>query len=119
MAIRISANFQKSDDQVFYCANFSNAQQQGEQVAVFGHYPLTKHSLMNAKTLVELLSSYNMQYCFFKHNHRDNVAQINQTGFYTMKRLLNGATDIPFAMVAIASGNVRINSCGGEISLTL
>ncbi|PJZ05889.1 hypothetical protein PRCB_03960 [Pantoea rodasii] len=95
------------------------AQRLGEKVGVFGHYPLaphTTHILMNANVLVELLTSYNIQFCLSGHDHRGNTAYIGQTGFYTMKGMLDGAADVPFAVVELDDIGVRIHGFGGEIS---
>lgn len=97
------------------------ARQQGEQVGVFGHYPLaphTTHILMNASVLVDLLTSYNIQFCFSGHDHRGNFARIGQTGFYTMKGMLDGPQDVPFAVVEISEDSVRVHGFGGEVSRT-
>ncbi|MBK0123811.1 metallophosphoesterase [Pantoea sp. S61] len=95
------------------------AQQRGEKVGVFGHYPLaphTSHILMNASVLVDLLYSYNIQFCFSGHDHRGNAAYIGQTGFYTMKGMLDGPSEVPFAVVEVDDNGVRIHGFGGEIS---
>ncbi|MGK3115444.1 metallophosphoesterase [Candidatus Pantoea formicae] len=97
------------------------ARQQGEKVGVFGHYPLaphTTHILMNAHVLVDLLTSYNIQFCFSGHDHRGNFARIGQTGFYTMKGMLDGPGDVPFAVVEINEDRVKVNGFGGEVSRT-
>ncbi len=97
------------------------ARQQGERVGVFGHYPLaphTTHILMNAQVLVDLFTSYNIQFCFSGHDHRGNFARIGQTGFYTMKGMLDGPGDVPFAVVEITEDRVKVNGFGGEVSRT-
>lgn len=97
------------------------AQQQGEQVVVFGHYPLlplNTHSLMNASALVDLLTRYNILHCFAGHDHRGNFARLGQTGFTTLKGMLDGADAVPYAVVEITQGKVSIQGFGGEISRT-
>lgn len=96
-----------------------DARKEGESVGVFGHYPLaphTTHVLMNAHVLVDLLTSYNIQFCFSGHDHRGNCAYIGQTGFYTMKGMLDGLSDVPFSVVEVTEGKVSITGFGGEIS---
>ncbi|WP_084934903.1 metallophosphoesterase [Pantoea rwandensis] len=97
------------------------ARQQGENVGVFGHYPLappTTHILMNAHVLVDLLTSYNIRFCFSGHDHRGNFARIGQAGFYTMKGMLDGPADAPFAVVEVTEDSVKVNGFGGEVSRT-
>lgn len=97
------------------------ARQQGERVGVFGHYPLaphTTHILMNAQVLVDLFTSYNIQFCFSGHDHRGNFARIGQTGFYTMKGMLDGRGDVPFAVVEVTEDGVKVNGFGSEVSRT-
>lgn len=97
------------------------ARQQGEKVGVFGHYPLaphTTHILMNAQVLVDLFTSYNIQFCFSGHDHRGNFARIGQTGFYTMKGMLDGPSDVPFAVVEVTEDGVKVNGFGSEVSRT-
>lgn len=97
------------------------ARQQGEKVGVFGHYPLaphTTHILMNAQVLVDLFTSYNIQFCFSGHDHRGNFARIGQTGFYTMKGMLDGPGDVPFAVVEVTEDRVKVNGFGSEVSRT-
>ncbi|WP_336778371.1 metallophosphoesterase [Pantoea sp. USHLN256] len=95
------------------------AAQQGEKVVVFGHYPLAphnSHNLLNGSELAELLSSYNILCCFSGHDHRGGFARIGQTGFYTQKGMLDGAEDVPFAVVEIEGESVRVKGYGGEVS---
>lgn len=95
------------------------AQQQGENVVVFGHYPLAphnSHNLLNGSELAELFSSYNIHGCFTGHDHGGSYARIGQTGFYTLKGMLDGAESIPFAVVEITGEEVRVLGYGGEIS---
>ncbi|ALV92285.1 MULTISPECIES: metallophosphoesterase [Pantoea] len=97
------------------------AQLQGENVGVFGHYPLaplTTHTLMNSSVLVDLITSYNIRFCFSGHDHRGNVARIGQTGFYTMKGMLDDPSNVPFAVVELSEERVSISGFGGEISRT-
>ena len=96
-----------------------DAQQQGEKVVVFGHYPLAPHnthSLMNGTALAELFSSYNIHSCFSGHDHRGNFARIGHTGFYTQKGMLNGAEEVPLAVVEISGDGMRIIGYGNEVS---
>lgn len=93
------------------------AQQQGEKVVVFGHYPLAphnSHNLLNGSALAELLSSYNIHCCFSGHDHRGGFARIGQTGFYTLKGMLDGADEVPFAVVEIEGNEVIVKEYGVE-----
>jgi 3',5'-cyclic AMP phosphodiesterase CpdA len=95
------------------------AQQHGEKVVVFGHYPLAphnSHNLLNGNELAELFSSYNIHSCFSGHDHRGGSAIIGRTGFYTLKGMLDGAEDVPFAVVEIEGDSLRVTGYGGEIS---
>ena len=65
---------------------------------------------------MDLLSSYNIRFCFSGHDHRGNTAYISQTGFYTMKGMLDGPAEVPFAVVEVDGSDVRIHGFGGEIS---
>jgi len=94
------------------------AQQAGEKVGVFGHYPLaphTTHILMNADALTKLFTAYNVQFCFAGHDHRGNFARIGQTDFYTMKGMLNGPDDVPFAVVEASEQGVNVTGYGSEV----
>jgi 3',5'-cyclic AMP phosphodiesterase CpdA len=95
------------------------AQQLGEQVVVFGHYPLVplgSHNLLNGSELAQLLSAYNIHGCFSGHDHRGGYTQQGQTGFFTLKGMLDGAKDVPFAVVEIEGDHLRVKGYGGEIS---
>lgn len=99
-----------------------DAQQQNQKVVVFGHYPLAphnSHNLLNGGELADLLTSYNIQCCFSGHDHRGGSAIIGQTGFFTLKGMLDGAEDVPFAVVEIEGDVLRITGYGGEISHTV
>jgi len=95
------------------------AQRCGERVIIFGHYPLaplTRHNLMNSNVLVDLVTSYNIPCCFAGHDHKGNRAIISQTGFVTLKGMLNGPDAVPFAVVEITKDRVAIQGFGGEAS---
>lgn len=95
------------------------AQRQGENVVVFGHYPLAphnSHNLLNGGELAELFAAYRVKGCFSGHDHRGGYARIGETGFYTLKGMLDGADTVPFAVVEIEGDTLRVTGYGGETS---
>lgn len=95
------------------------AQQCGESVIVFGHYPLAPentHILMNAGELVDLFTRYRVRACFAGHDHRGGYARIESTEFFIMKGMLDGPSDAPFALVEMDGDKLRLCGFGGEIS---
>jgi len=96
-----------------------DAQQQGENVVVFGHYPLAlhnSHNLLNGRELTELIAAYRVKACFSGHDHRGGYARIGETGFYTLKGMLDGADTVPFAVVEIEGDTLRVPGYGGDAS---
>lgn len=96
-----------------------DAQLQGENVVVFGHYPLAphnSHNLLNGGELAELLASYSVKACFSGHDHRGGYARIGGTDFYTLKGMLDGADAVPFAVVEIEGEALHVTGYGGEVS---
>ncbi len=95
------------------------AQQCGESVVVLGHYPLAPentHMLMNAGELVDLFTRYRVRACFAGHDHRGGYARIEHTEFFTMKGMLDGPSDAPFARVEIDDNTLRLHGFEGEVS---
>ncbi|AWQ21378.1 3',5'-cyclic adenosine monophosphate phosphodiesterase CpdA [Pantoea ananatis] len=95
------------------------AQQCGESIVVFGHYPLAPgntHMLMNADALVDLFTRYQVRACFAGHDHRGGYARILDTDFFIMKGMLDGPLDVPFAWVEADGEMLRVQGYGGEIS---
>ncbi|MFT4274085.1 MAG: metallophosphoesterase [Pantoea sp.] len=95
------------------------AQTNDEQVIVFGHYPLaphTTHILWNGTELAALFCRYRVRACFAGHDHRGGYARIDDTDFFTLKGLLDGAEAAPFAVVEISGDSLKVTGYGGEIS---
>jgi 3',5'-cyclic AMP phosphodiesterase CpdA len=91
----------------------------GEQVVVFGHYPLAPHNshiLWNGTQLAQLFSDYGVRACFAGHDHRGGYARIGNTEFITLKGMLNGSDAAPFAVVEITAGSLTVTGYGGEVS---
>ncbi|MTD28070.1 metallophosphoesterase [Erwinia sorbitola] len=98
------------------------AQQLGETVVVFGHYPLTPHTghiLWNGDVLADLLCRYQVRACFTGHDHRGGYVRRENTDFVIMKGMLDGAKEVPFAIVEVVDGVVTVRGYGNEISRIL
>ena len=99
-----------------------DAQQRAETVVVFGHYPLapqSSHTLWNGGELAELLCRYRVRACFSGHDHRGGYARIGHTDFITLQGMLDGADNVPFAVVELLDGVLRVKGYGGEVSRIL
>lgn len=102
--------------------NLQQAQLQGETVLVFGHYPLTpdnKHNLWNCERVVALLCRYQVRAYFAGHNHAGGYNRIGNTDFITLKGMLDGSEETPFAVVEIRGNQLTIQGYGSEISREL
>lgn len=100
----------------------NQAQQQGETVIVFGHYPLaphTGHILWNGGELVDLLCRYQVRACFTGHDHSGGYVRVDRTDFITLKGMLDGVDDAPFAIVELLDGVLTVRGYGGEVSRIL
>ncbi|KQN53827.1 MULTISPECIES: metallophosphoesterase [unclassified Erwinia] len=100
----------------------AEAQAIGESVVVFGHYPLaphTGHILLNGGELAQLLARYRVRACFTGHDHRGGYARLDGTDFITLKGMLDGADDTPFAVVELLDGVLRVKGYGPEVSRVL
>ncbi|WP_336795641.1 metallophosphoesterase [Erwinia aphidicola] len=98
------------------------AEQRAETVVVFGHYPLAphnSHNLWNGGELAALLCRYRVRACFSGHDHRGGYARIGNTDFITLKGMLDGADSVPFAVVELLDGVLRVKGYGGEVSRIL
>ncbi|MCQ4107109.1 metallophosphoesterase [Erwinia persicina] len=94
----------------------------GETVVVFGHYPLaphTGHILWNGGELADLLCRYQVRACFTGHDHRGGYVRRENTDFIIMKGMLDGAEDVPFAVVELLDGVLTVRGYGSEISRIL
>ncbi|MBP2168397.1 3',5'-cyclic AMP phosphodiesterase CpdA [Erwinia toletana] len=102
--------------------NLQQAQVAGEIVLVFGHYPLTpdnKHNLWNCERVVALLCRYQVRAYFAGHFHRGGYHRIGNTDFITLKGMLDGSEETPFAVVEICGNQLKIEGYGTEISRDL
>lgn len=103
-------------------AQLQQAVQSGETVVVFGHYPLaphTGHILWNGGELADLLCRYQVRACFTGHDHRGGYVRRDNTDFIIMKGMLDGAEEVPYAIVEILDGVITVRGYGNEISRIL
>lgn len=112
-----------SDQQLVWIEqNLQQAQELGETVIVFGHYPLAplkKHILWNGEVVADLLCRYQVRAYFAGHDHRGGYYRRGNTDFITLKGMLNGPDNVPFAVAELTGSTLMITGFGGEISRVL
>jgi len=94
----------------------------GETVVVFGHYPLAplkKHILWNGEALADLLCRYQVRAYFAGHDHRGGYYRRGNTDFITLKGMLDGPDNVPFAVAELKGTLLTVTGFGGEISRVL
>ncbi len=102
--------------------NLQQAQALGETVIVFGHYPLAplkKHILWNGEAVADLLCRYQVRAYFAGHDHRGGYYRRENTDFITLKGMLDGPDNVPFAVAELSGTRLTIVGFGGEISRIL
>ncbi|MBM7345608.1 metallophosphoesterase [Pantoea coffeiphila] len=102
--------------------NLQQAQALGETVIVFGHYPLAplkKHILWNGEVVADLLCRYQVRAYFAGHDHRGGYYRRGNTDFITLKGMLDGPDNVPFAVAELNGNRLIITGFGGEISRIL
>ena len=102
--------------------NLQQAQALGETVIVFGHYPLAplkKHILWNGEAVADLLCRYQVRAYFAGHDHRGGYYRRGNTDFITLKGMLDGPDNVPFAVAELNGNRLIVTGFGGEISRIL
>jgi len=75
--------------------------------------------LWNGGELADLLCRYQVRACFTGHDHRGGYVRRENTDFIIMKGMLDGAEDVPFAVVELLDGVLTVRGYGSEISRIL
>jgi len=99
-----------------------DAQTRQETVIVLGHYPLAPintHNLWNDDTVVALLCRYRVRAYFGGHQHGGGYQRINSTDFITLKGMVDGAEQTPYAIVELHGTALTLHGRGPELSRKL
>jgi 3',5'-cyclic AMP phosphodiesterase CpdA len=98
------------------------ATERHEQIIVFGHYPLApedRHNLWNHQVVIALLKRYRARAYFAGHQHAGGYQRIDETDFITLKGMVDGAHDTPFAVVELCGKALTLHGYGTQNSLML
>ncbi|MCY1719186.1 metallophosphoesterase [Prolixibacteraceae bacterium Z1-6] len=100
-----------------------NAEQKGQKVAIFCHYPLLPleaHTLWDAAEVIEILKKYNSVKAWINgHNHAGNYALQDQIHFITMRGMVDTESENAFSKISFSDETIQIEAYGREISRTL
>ena len=92
------------------------AQEAGEQVVVFGHYPLApenEHNLWNYQEVAAMLGEYGNVMAYLNgHNHAGNYGMEDGVHFVTVEGMVETATETAFAVVEVYPDRIVIDGTG-------
>ncbi|WP_213991216.1 metallophosphoesterase [Sodalis sp. dw_96] len=98
------------------------AQTRRETVIVFGHYPVAPvntHNLWNDEIVTALLCRYQVRAYFGGHQHSGGYQRIDGTDFITLKGMVDGAEQTPYAIVELQGSALTLHGFGPEVSRRL
>ncbi|QWA09309.1 metallophosphoesterase [Sodalis ligni] len=98
------------------------AQARQETVIVLGHYPLApvnSHNLWNDEIVAALLCRYGVRAYFGGHQHGGGYQRIEGTDFITLKGMVDGEEQTPYAIVELRGSALTLHGRGPEISREL
>jgi 3',5'-cyclic AMP phosphodiesterase CpdA len=98
------------------------AQVMEETVIVLGHYPLAPkniHNLWNDDIVLALLCRYGVRAYFCGHQHGGGYDRVGETDFITLKGMVDGEEQTPYAIVEIKGNELAITGRGPEESRLL
>lgn len=99
------------------------AEEAGEQVIVFNHYPVhprNEHNLWDSEEAVDLLTRFRAFRAWFcGHNHAGNYAMAGNGHFVTMKGMVDTPDQNAFAIVSVFANRIEIEGFGREQSRVL
>jgi len=99
------------------------AQEAGEKVVVFGHFPIhpfSNHALWQAGRLTDLLAGHPAVVAYLcGHDHAGNYAEREGVHFVNFKGMVDTGTQAPHALVELHGDRIEIAGYGGETSRLL
>jgi len=95
----------------------SKANEQGEKVIVYCHFPIypeDQHNLWNANEVISTLEKYsNVKAYINGHNHEGNYGQKNGIHYITMKGMVD-TEETAYGVMSISEGLIKIKGVGRQ-----
>jgi predicted phosphodiesterase len=104
-------------------AQLTEADEKGERVLIFCHFPVApenEHNLLNYSEALDFLGKHKSPIAWFNgHNHAGNYANLNTVHFVNMRGMVETEESGSFALVEVYSNKIWIRGYGREKSQIL
>lgn len=95
-----------------------NAQQAGEKVIIFGHFPVfpkNKHNLWNDTEVINIIERYNNVVAYINgHNHSGNYALRDGIHYLTLQAMVEAPGQTAYTIIEVYQDHLRLIGYGRE-----